>query len=190
MGSSSIATEPTFTTTAPDIDGFRAYRRHLRSARVPTALCNRGSPATAQGRNDCCFGKLRCTFRAKIFFTGSPGFHQPHNPSHASTPCQITDAKIPHRRPCAQSPSGPVVDVEGRDSHASPSPCDTAAPPFAGRAPSCCIAKLSRSQLIEPELVVEIGVNGMERRLPRLVQPAANASAVQEIMIQRKEIVA
>jgi hypothetical protein len=25
---------------------------------------------------------------------------------------------------------------------------------------------------------VEIGVNGMERRLPRLVQPAADASAV------------
>jgi hypothetical protein len=84
---------------------------------------------------------------------------------------------------------GPVVDVEGR-CRASPGPCDAAAPPSVGRAPSCCIAKLARSQLIEPELVVEIGVNGMERRLPRLVQPVADASAVQEVMIHRKEIVA
>ena len=39
--------------------------------------------------------------------TFSPGFHQPHNPSHASTPGQRTDAKIPLWRSHPQSCGSP-----------------------------------------------------------------------------------
>jgi hypothetical protein len=33
-----------------------------------------------------------------LLLTTDPGFHRPHNPTHASTPSQRTDAKIPLRR--------------------------------------------------------------------------------------------
>jgi hypothetical protein len=39
--------------------------------------------------------------------TVSLGFHQPHNPSHASTPNQRTDTKLSRRRPHPQSPGSP-----------------------------------------------------------------------------------
>ena len=41
------------------------------------------------------------------FFPAIPGFHQPHNPSHASTSGQRTDAKIPLRRSHPQTCDGP-----------------------------------------------------------------------------------
>jgi hypothetical protein len=34
-----------------------------------------------------------------LFLTVSSGFHQPHNPSHAPTPDQRSDQKLPLRRP-------------------------------------------------------------------------------------------
>src|SRR5208283_1787638 len=42
-----------------------------------------------------------------LSLTVSPGFHQPHNPSHAPTPDQRSDAKLPLRRPHPQSPGSP-----------------------------------------------------------------------------------
>src|SRR5208283_51066 len=44
-----------------------------------------------------------------LSLTVSPGFHQPHNPSHASTPDQRSDAKLPLRRPHPQSPGSPSL---------------------------------------------------------------------------------
>src|SRR5208337_3987096 len=43
-----------------------------------------------------------------LSLTVSPGFHQPHNPSHAPTPDQRSDAKLPLRHPHPQSPGSPV----------------------------------------------------------------------------------
>src|SRR5271165_4085025 len=42
-----------------------------------------------------------------LSLTVSPGFHQPHNPSHAPTPDQRSDAKLPLRHPHPQSPGSP-----------------------------------------------------------------------------------
>src|SRR5664279_5372377 len=42
-----------------------------------------------------------------LLFTIFPGCHQPHNPSHASTSGQKTDAKIPLRRSHPQTCDGP-----------------------------------------------------------------------------------
>src|SRR4051812_44027092 len=44
-----------------------------------------------------------------LLFTIFPGFYQPHNPSHASTSGQRTDAKIPLRRSHPRTCDGPVV---------------------------------------------------------------------------------
>jgi hypothetical protein len=43
-----------------------------------------------------------------LLLTVSLGFHQLHNPSHASTPNQRTDAKLSRRRPHPQSPGSPA----------------------------------------------------------------------------------
>src|SRR4051795_12373058 len=45
-----------------------------------------------------------------LFLTVGPGFHQPHNPSHALTSNQRSDAKLPPRCPHPQSPGSPEVD--------------------------------------------------------------------------------
>src|SRR5208337_900135 len=45
-----------------------------------------------------------------LSLTVSPGFHQPHNPSHAPTPDQRSDAKLPLRHPHPQSPGSPKAD--------------------------------------------------------------------------------
>ena len=42
-----------------------------------------------------------------LLFTIFPGCHQPHNPSHASTSGQRTDAKIPRRPSHPQTCDGP-----------------------------------------------------------------------------------
>jgi len=44
-------------------------------------------------------------------FTVSPDFHQPHNPSHASTPGQITDAKIALWLSHPQTCGGPAAAI-------------------------------------------------------------------------------
>jgi hypothetical protein len=43
-------------------------------------------------------------------FTVSPDLHQPHNPNHASTPGQTTDAKIPLWPSHPQTCGGPFAD--------------------------------------------------------------------------------
>src|SRR5208283_3954973 len=51
-----------------------------------------------------------------LSLTVSPGFHQPHNPSHAPTPDQRSDAKLPLRPPHPQSPGSPLYRaVTNRD---------------------------------------------------------------------------
>src|SRR5208283_1552071 len=47
-----------------------------------------------------------------LSLTVSPGFHQPHNPSHAPTPDQRSDAKLPLRHPHPQSPGSPVAKAD------------------------------------------------------------------------------
>jgi hypothetical protein len=49
-----------------------------------------------------------------LLFTIFPGCHQPHNPSHASTSGQRTDAKIPLRRSHPQSCDGPKASQGNR----------------------------------------------------------------------------
>src|SRR5271165_4207848 len=49
-----------------------------------------------------------------LSLTVSPGFHQPHNPSHAPTPDQRSDAKLPLRRPHPQSPGSPLAKAHGK----------------------------------------------------------------------------
>src|SRR5690349_18921660 len=41
--------------------------------------------------------------------TVSPGFHQPHHPSHALTSNPRSDAKLPPRCPHPQSPGSPIA---------------------------------------------------------------------------------
>src|SRR5689334_21060350 len=49
-----------------------------------------------------------------LFLTVSLDFHQPHNPSHALTPDQRPDAKLPLRRPHPQSPGSPSTMPSSR----------------------------------------------------------------------------
>jgi hypothetical protein len=46
-----------------------------------------------------------------LFLTVGPGFHQPHNPSHALTSDPRSDAKLPLQRPHPQSPGTPLDGV-------------------------------------------------------------------------------
>jgi hypothetical protein len=48
----------------------------------------------------------------RLVLTVSREFHQPHNPRHASTSDQRTDAKIPLRRSHPQTCDGPCFGVE------------------------------------------------------------------------------
>ena len=63
----------------------------------------------------------------KQLFTVSLDFHQPHNPSHASTPGQTTDVKIPLWPSHPQTCDGPRVDMAnllvGSRQHAANVPC-------------------------------------------------------------------
>src|SRR5689334_6655852 len=49
----------------------------------------------------------------RLFLTVGPGLHQPHNPRHALTSDQGSDAKLPLRRPHPQSPGSPSVTADG-----------------------------------------------------------------------------
>src|SRR5689334_22778638 len=46
-----------------------------------------------------------------LLLTVSLDFHHPHHPSHALTPDQRSDAKLPPRRPHPQSPGSPPYEL-------------------------------------------------------------------------------